>query len=82
MAREFFKNLPNTTTPLTAPRLNGLLDGDEAMGNIVVDSIRGKNLFNNAIINNQWLNTSGGIDTAANSSIYTCFRNCKRTFKG
>ena len=46
MAREFFKNLPNTTTPVTAPRLNELLDGDEAMGNIVVDSIRGKNLFN------------------------------------
>lgn len=46
MAREFFKNLPDTTTPLTAPRLNGLLDGDEAMGNIVVDSIRSKNLLN------------------------------------
>lgn len=46
MAREFFKNLPNTTTPLTAPRLNGLLDGDEPMGNIVVDSVRTKNLFN------------------------------------
>lgn len=46
MAREFFKNLPNTTTPLTAPRLNGLLDGDEAMGNIVVDSVMTKNIFN------------------------------------
>lgn len=45
MAREFFKNLPNTTTPLTAPRLNGLLDGDEAMGNLKVDSIRTKNLL-------------------------------------
>ena len=52
MAREFFKNLPNTTTPLTAPRMNALLDGDEAMGNIVVDSIQGKNLFdkNNAVV--------------------------------
>ena len=46
MAREFFKNLPNTTTPLSASRINGLLDGDEAMGNVVVDSIRGKNLLN------------------------------------
>lgn len=46
MPREFFKNLPNTTTPLTAPRLNGLLDGDEAMGNVIVESANGKNLFN------------------------------------
>ena len=45
MAREFFKNLPNTSTPLTAERLNGLLDGEEAMGNLVVDSIRSKNIF-------------------------------------
>lgn len=45
MAREFFKNLPNTTTPLTAPRMNALLDGDEAMGNIIVDSINTKNKF-------------------------------------
>lgn len=45
MAREFFKNLPNTTTPLTATRINGLLDGDEAMGNIIVDSISSKNLI-------------------------------------
>jgi hypothetical protein len=44
MAKEFFKDLPNTTTPLTASRLNGLLDGEEPMGNLVVDSIRSKNL--------------------------------------
>lgn len=50
MAREFFKNLPNTTTPLTAPRLNGLLDGDEPMGNVVVDSIRTKNMFDKSTI--------------------------------
>lgn len=50
MAREFFKNLPNTTTPLTATRINGLLDGDEAMGNIVVDNVKGKNLFNENVI--------------------------------
>lgn len=46
MAKEFFKSLPDTSTPITANRLNGLLDGEEAMGNIVVDSIRSKNLFN------------------------------------
>lgn len=44
MAKEFFKDLPNTTTPLTATRLNGLLDGEEALGNLVVDSIKSKNL--------------------------------------
>lgn len=46
MAKEFFKDLPNTTTPLTATRLNGLLDGEEALGNLVVDSIKSKNLAN------------------------------------
>ncbi len=46
MAKEFFKNLPDTTTPLIATRLNGLLDGEEPMGNLVVDSIRSKNMLN------------------------------------
>ena len=73
MAREFFKNLPNQTTPLTAPRLNGLLNGDEAMGNIVVDSVSSKNLFNeNAILRGYELIGSGtyigGVNT--NSSWY------------
>lgn len=45
MAKEFFKNLPDTSTPLTATRFNGLLDGDESQGNLVVDSIRSKNIF-------------------------------------
>ena len=45
MAREFFKDLPNTTTPLTASRLNGLLNGDEALGSIVVDDVSCKNIF-------------------------------------
>lgn len=44
MAREFFKNLPDTTTPLNAPRLNNFLNGNEAMGSIVVDDITCKNL--------------------------------------
>ena len=62
MPREFFKNLPNTTTPLTAPRLNNLLDGGESMGNIVVDSIKGKNLFNKDFATlNSALATDGSI---------------------
>lgn len=47
MAKEFFKNLPDTSTPLNASRLNGLLNGNEAMGNIVVGDVRCKNLWNN-----------------------------------
>ena len=46
MARQFFSDLPDTSTPLRASRLNGLLDGEEALGNLVVDSIRSKNIFN------------------------------------
>lgn len=61
MARDFFKNLPNTTTPLTAPRLNGLLDGDEAMGNVVVDSIRSKNIFSSQL-------ELGAYDSSGNKS--------------
>lgn len=49
MARQFFKDLPDTSTPLTASRLNGLLDGEEAMGNLVVDSIRSKNTLQNGV---------------------------------
>lgn len=66
MAREFFKNLPNTTTPLTAPRLNGFLDGDEAMGNVVVDSIKSKNMFNknNALIKKFVNKESGDISNS------------------
>lgn len=50
MAKQFFKNLPDTSTPLTAPRLNGLLDGEESMGDLVVDSIRSKNMFDKSTI--------------------------------
>ena len=66
MAREFFKNLPNTTTPLTAPRLNALLDGDEPMGNIVVDSIRGKNLFNKDDVEVGFFSSNGAIQDNSN----------------
>lgn len=47
-----FQNLPSTLTPVSASNLNDLqnnvedvFDGVEPMGNIVVDSIKGKNLF-------------------------------------
>lgn len=50
MAREFFKDLPDTTTPVEADRLNGLLDGEEAMGNILVDSVTSKNLLDPSYI--------------------------------
>lgn len=46
MAKEIFKNLPNTSTPLSASKLNGLFDGAESMGSIVVEDISCKNLFN------------------------------------
>ena len=45
MAKQIFKNLPDTSTPLSAEKLNGLLDGEEALGQIVVDSIRSKNMY-------------------------------------
>jgi len=41
-----FKDLPDTSTPLRAQKLNGLLNGDEAMGQIVVEDVICKNLFN------------------------------------
>ena len=74
MAKQFFSDLPNTTTPLTADRLNGLLDGEEAMGNLVVDSIRSSNLFDYTMTPVYYANTSvslispNGIKVIAGSS--------------
>ena len=86
MAREFFKDLPNTTTPLNASRLNGLLDGEEALGNIVVDSIRSKNMFMGSI---SQFNSTGGTGTTyryfklpkANTT-YTLTLKAKTSFTG
>lgn len=50
MAKEFFKDLPDTSTPLSAARINGLLDGEESMGSIVVENIKSKNLYNPALV--------------------------------
>lgn len=73
MARNFFDNLPSTRTPLTAPRMNALLDGDEPMGNIVVDSIRSKNMFNmkELIISNCSISNSGNSFTLIGGSAWS-----------
>ena len=65
MAREYFKNLPDKTTPLSASRINGLLNGKESMGSIVVEDIQCKNLYNpdNA-------RTSGGSLQNCDNTIY------------
>ena len=66
MAKQFFKDLPDTSTPITADRLNGLLDGEEAMGNLVVDSIRTKNMLDINNIENGYsysYGTSGSVPT-------------------
>lgn len=57
MASNFFKNLPDTTTPLTASRLNGLLDGDEAMGSVLMQNL--------TVQNKVQLGTSGISDSNA-----------------
>lgn len=46
MAKEFFKNLPDTSTPFSAERFNGLFDGEESLGNITVENIKCKNMIN------------------------------------
>lgn len=52
-----FQNLPSTTTPINATNLNAMqsnveavFNGSEVMGNIVVDSIRSKNMFDKSTI--------------------------------
>lgn len=71
--KEFFKNLPDTTTPLNAQRLNGFLNGNEAMGDIVVSDIKCKNYFNmnNLTIPNAISFENGviAVNTYANGSL-------------
>lgn len=60
--REFFSDLPNTDTPIRASRLNGLLNGNEAMGSIVVDDINCKNLFNPGLVTfDKYVDASDGL---------------------
>lgn len=57
MSKEFFKNLPDKSTPINASRLNGLFNGNEALGNIVVGDVKCKNLFNKYdVIDGQYIN--------------------------
>ena len=62
--KEFFKNLPDETTPYEADRFNDLLNGEESMGSIVVEDIRSKNLFDkNSVIENYYLSYTDGTPT-------------------
>ena len=62
MAREFFKNLPDTSTPLNAQRLNSILNGEESMGSIAVEGIKSKNLFDkNDIVKEYYIDSDGSI---------------------
>lgn len=72
MAREFFKNLPDTSTPLNASRLNGLLNGNEAMGSIVVDDIKSSNLFDKYLYSYDYVkaNDIGGVTYYYTAKIY------------
>jgi hypothetical protein len=70
MARNFFDNLPSTRTPVTAPRMNALLDGDEPMGNIVVDSIRSKNMLDvRTFVAGTTNNTTGELTRTGDATI-------------
>lgn len=70
MAKEFFKDLPDTSTPLSATRINGLLDGEESMGSIVVEDIKSKNLFdkNKVLFNAELVAATGA--TKSNSTYF------------
>ena len=74
MAKEFFKDLPDTSTPLSAARINGLLDGEESVGSIVVEDIKSKNLFDkNSVIENYYLSYTDGTPTWDSNMAYSDF---------
>lgn len=68
MAKEFFKDLPDTSTPLTAARINGLLNGEESMGNISVENIVSRNKAGLKEI--AWLQSMDYINTTSNGVKY------------
>lgn len=43
--REYFKSLPDQSTPLTGERLNGIFNGEESIEKLVVGDIECKNIF-------------------------------------
>lgn len=72
--KEFFKNLPDETTPYEADRFNDLLNGEESMGSIVVENIKSKNLFDkNSVIENYYLNYTDGTPTWDSNMAYSDF---------
>ena len=78
MAREIFKNLPDTSTPINATKLNGVFNGEESMGSIVVEDITCKNLFDkDNIFTNRALNDGDGTVFEATNRNTTDFINVK-----
>lgn len=67
MEKEFFKDLPDTSTPLSASRLNKLLNGKESMGDITVESIKSKNVFTGLVLG-VGLNTTTGAQTTSSTA--------------
>lgn len=78
MAREIFKALPDTSTPLSPSKLNGVFNGEESMGSIVVEDIICKNLFDkDNIFTNRALNDGDGTVFEATNRNTTDFINVK-----
>lgn len=69
MTKEFFKDLPDTSTPLTAERINGLLNGEESMGSISVENVVSRNLFNLNAISIGGLDENGAIIDSSSVTI-------------
>lgn len=78
MAREYFKNLPDTSTPLTAERFNGFLNGEESIEKLVVGDIECKQLFDKNNINklNAYINDSNKT-IVSNSNARTLYIKCE-----
>lgn len=73
MAKEIFKNLPDKSTPLSATKLNGLFDGAESMGSIVVEDVTCKNLFNKNNIIKGYRIASDGLNYADDVSFVSSY---------
>lgn len=74
MAKEIFKNLPDKTTPLSATKLNGLFDGAESMGSIVVEDVTCKNILPTDVGNWEQGAISNGVNGTSTTRIRTnCF---------
>ena len=81
--KDFFKNLPDESTPFEADRFNELLNGEEAMESIAVDDITSKNVFNKdaatkgyriskddgTLVANEAVGVSGSIDVTGKTKL-------------